>query len=101
MRKNPFYTLMFIFLLFIPGCRQGGNPASGPGKKSGTAITAPTDDFYQEIGQQAGLDFAHSILFSLTAEARLSSTLIRMAGLIYLPAAGPGLRELARAKNHQ
>jgi hypothetical protein len=61
MRKNPFCILLFIFLLFIPGCRQGGNPASGPGKKSETAITAATDDFYQEIGQQIGLDFVHSI----------------------------------------
>jgi len=61
MRKNPFCTLLFIFLVFIPGCRQGSNPASGPGKKSEPAITAATDDFYQEIGQQIGLDFVHSI----------------------------------------
>jgi hypothetical protein len=61
MRKNPFCTLIFIFLLFIPGCRQGGNPASGPGKKSEATIPAATDDFYQEIGQQIGLDFVHSI----------------------------------------
>ena len=61
MQKNPFYALLFIFLLFIPGCRQGGNPASGPGKKSEAAITAATDDYFQEIGQDIGLDFVHSI----------------------------------------
>ncbi len=61
MRKNPFCTLVLIFLLLFAGCRQGSNPASGPGKKSGTPITAATDDFYQETSQEAGLDFVHSI----------------------------------------
>jgi hypothetical protein len=61
MRKNPFCPILILVLLLIPGCRQGGNSASGTGNKSGAPATAATDDFYQEIGQQIGLDFVHSI----------------------------------------
>jgi len=61
MRNNPFYSIVFIVLLLFPGCRQGSNSASGPVKQSDAAVTAANDDFYQEIGQQIGLDFVHSI----------------------------------------
>jgi len=53
--------MLFIVLLLFPGCRQGSNSASGPVKKSGAQVTVASDDFYQEIGQQIGLDFVHSI----------------------------------------
>lgn len=45
-----------IFLLVLSACNSGGS-----GKNIKTAsLPAVTDDFFQEIGQQIGLDFVHS-----------------------------------------
>ena len=48
-------------ILIFAGCRQGSKSASRSAIQSDAAVAAPTDDFYQEIGQQIGLDFVHSI----------------------------------------
>jgi enediyne biosynthesis protein E4 len=61
MRHNPFIPIVFLVILLIAGCRQGSKNASGLANQSDAAVAAPTDDFYQEIGQQIGLDFVHSI----------------------------------------
>ncbi len=51
-----------ILLLFIfSGCQSGNKPAPGSGVKISTEVPAPNDDYFQEIGQQIGLDFVHSI----------------------------------------
>ena len=100
MRNIPFYSIVFIVLLLLPGCRQGSRSTSGDVRQSEAAVTAANDDFYQEIGQQIGLDFVHSIgdddltnIIQSDGGGALSSTLTRMAILIYMHAAGPGLKE--------
>lgn len=56
---NIFSYLMFFFLLFltISGCNTGktGN------KDQVYKAPPPSDDFFQEIGEQIGIDFVHSI----------------------------------------
>jgi hypothetical protein len=61
MRHNSFVPILLIVILFFIGCRQGSRNASGPDNKSDAVVPAPTDDYFQEIGQQIGLDFVHSI----------------------------------------
>ena len=61
MQNNRFYLVLLIVLLCFPGCRSGNKPASKSGNQSETAVPAASNDFYQEIGQEIGLDFVHSI----------------------------------------
>jgi enediyne biosynthesis protein E4 len=61
MRHNLFITILLIEILFFAGCRQGSRSAAGADNKSDAVVPAPTDDYFQEIGQQIGLDFVHSI----------------------------------------
>ncbi len=61
MRHNPFIPIVLLVILIFAGCRQGSKTASGSAKQSETAVAVATDEFYQEIGQQIGLDFVHSI----------------------------------------
>ena len=61
MRHNLIVPILLIVILFFIGCRQGSRNALGPDNKSDAVVPAPTDDYFQEIGQQIGLDFVHSI----------------------------------------
>ncbi|MGB8359268.1 MAG: CRTAC1 family protein [Bacteroidales bacterium] len=61
MRHNLFIPILLIEILFFTGCRQGSRNAPGADNKSDAVVPAPTDDYFQEIGQQIGLDFVHSI----------------------------------------
>jgi len=61
MRHNLFVPILLIEILFFTGCRQGSRGAAGADNKSDAVVPAPTDDYFQEIGQQVGLDFVHSI----------------------------------------
>ena len=61
MQNNWYYPVLLIVLLCFPGCRSGNKPASKSGNQSETAVPAASNDFYQEIGQEIGLDFVHSI----------------------------------------
>jgi hypothetical protein len=45
---------MLIFILIVSGCKDVK-------KQPDMKVPAPNDDFYQEIGQEIGLDFIHSI----------------------------------------
>ena len=51
--------MLFIFLLIISGCQSNSNSS----KTQNSKFTPPpaTDDYFQEIGKQIGLDFVHSI----------------------------------------
>ena len=49
--------ILFIFLLTISAC-QSNNSSQ---KQSVVSVPAPNEDYFQEIGQQIGLDFVHSI----------------------------------------
>lgn len=51
---------LFIILLTIFSC-QSNNSSSSKSKESIASIPPANDDFYQEIGQEIGLDFVHSI----------------------------------------
>lgn len=50
-------TFLFFFLLFFSACQSGNNSSS----RSVATVPAANDDYFQEIGQQIGLDFVHSI----------------------------------------
>jgi len=61
MRHNLFVPILFLVIILLTGCHQGSRSTPGPADKSDAAVAAPTDDYFQEIGQQIGLDFVHSI----------------------------------------
>ncbi|MCJ7449475.1 MAG: CRTAC1 family protein [Bacteroidales bacterium] len=50
-----------MILLIFSGCRQRNKHASESAIQSATSVLSPNDDFFQEIGQEIGLDFVHSI----------------------------------------
>ena len=50
-------NLIFVLFLAILACNTNEKQA----KKSNAFVPAPTDDYFQEIGQQIGIDFVHSI----------------------------------------
>ena len=56
---NRYYVFLFIFLLIISGCQSNNNSS----KKQNSKLTPPpaTDDYFQEIGKEIGIDFVHSI----------------------------------------
>jgi hypothetical protein len=47
--------LFSILLIVLPGCKSGGQ------KQTASSVPAPDGDYFQEIGQQIGLNFVHSI----------------------------------------
>ena len=56
-----YIVCLFFFLVILSGCQSDNKNSSKTQKTSATAIPAADDDFLQEIGQQIGLDFVHSI----------------------------------------
>jgi len=56
---NRYYVFLFIFLLIISGCQSNNNSS----KTQNSKLTPPpaTDDYFQEIGKEIGIDFVHSI----------------------------------------
>jgi hypothetical protein len=52
---------LFVFLLIVAGCQSNTNSSSKSEKQPVATLPATNDDFYQEIGQEIGLDFIHSI----------------------------------------
>ncbi len=54
------FIFLFLFILILSGCKQAGGPSTGKGKTS-ESIPAETNEFFQEIGREIGLDFIHSI----------------------------------------
>jgi len=56
---NRYYVFLFIFLLIISGCQSNNNSSKTQNSK---LIPPPaTDDYFQEIGKEIGIDFVHSI----------------------------------------
>lgn len=55
-----YIVYLFVFLLILSGC-QSNNNSSSKAQKSVTSLPPANDDYYQEIGQEIGLDFIHSI----------------------------------------
>lgn len=61
MQNNRCYLIVLMILLIFSGCRQRNKHASESAIQSATSVLSPNDDFFQEIGQEIGLDFVHSI----------------------------------------
>jgi hypothetical protein len=57
--RSGCFVYFFIFLLVSSGCQSNNN--SSRSKKSTTAVPPASDDYFQEIGKEIGLDFVHSI----------------------------------------
>ncbi len=55
--SKKYFAIVLFLLLLITGCKNSVNTE----KKQSAALPAATDDYFQEIGIQAGLDFIHSI----------------------------------------
>ena len=61
MPNNRYYFLFVIAGLFLSGCKPVSKPDSKSLKQQSAALPAATEDFFQNIGQEIGLDFKHSI----------------------------------------
>jgi hypothetical protein len=60
--KEGSYIIFFLFfLLLFSGCKSGSGPSSGSGKESVLTPPPATNDYFQEIGKEIGIDFVHSI----------------------------------------
>ncbi len=57
---NRYYLFFIILFLAFQGC-QSNNPSPRAGKKTSANIPAASEDYFQEIGQQIGLNFIHSL----------------------------------------
>ena len=58
---NKYYILLLILTTFFAGCNIDNKSSTELKKKSINKIPEPNDEFFQEIGQEIGLDFVHSI----------------------------------------
>jgi hypothetical protein len=54
-------VFLLIILLTIFSCQSDNKPSTRSNKNFVASAPAATDDYFQEIGQQIGLDFIHSI----------------------------------------
>ncbi len=52
---------ILLLLLTLPGCKPGKNASPDSLIKSGSSVPPANNDYFQEIAQQIGLDFVHSI----------------------------------------
>ena len=50
---------LLLYLIILSGCKSGNKPS--PDSRNNASVPAANDDFFQEIGQQIGLDFVHSL----------------------------------------
>ena len=61
MQNNRYFLVLLMVLVCLYGCRQGNKPAAESVDQFAASVPAANDDFFQEIGQEIGLDFVHSI----------------------------------------
>jgi enediyne biosynthesis protein E4 len=59
--KYRFFVSLFVLLTAITGCNLNNKSSSKSQNQSVHTIPSANDDFFQEIGQEIGLDFVHSI----------------------------------------
>jgi len=52
---------LLVFLSILSGCQSNNKPSSKSPKQPSATLPAANDDYFQEIGQEIGLDFIHSI----------------------------------------
>jgi enediyne biosynthesis protein E4 len=57
-----YFAFLFFVLLILSGCQSNNNSSSkSKAKETATALPVASDDYFQEIGKEIGLDFIHSI----------------------------------------
>jgi hypothetical protein len=54
-------VFLFAFMLMLSGCNSNKKPSAGQGKPDTANLPAANDEYFQEIGKEAGIDFVHSI----------------------------------------
>lgn len=59
--KQWYFILLFVLLLILTGCNLDNKSSSKSQNQTIHKPPAANDDFFQEIGQEIGLDFVHSI----------------------------------------
>jgi enediyne biosynthesis protein E4 len=59
--KSKHLIFIFIFFITVYSCQSNNKPSSGSNINSVATVPAATEDYYQEIGKEIGLDFIHSI----------------------------------------
>ncbi len=52
---------LFLFILWFSGCKQANQNAPGPAQKLNASLPPSTNEFFQEIQKESGLNFKHSI----------------------------------------
>jgi hypothetical protein len=60
LKEFKYVVFLFVFLLILSGCHTD-NKSTAKSQKSVITPPAANDDYFQEIGKEAGLDFIHSI----------------------------------------
>ena len=59
--KHKSFILIFVVVLILAGCNSNNKSSSNSSNQSAHKLPVENDDFFQEIGQEIGLDFVHSI----------------------------------------
>jgi hypothetical protein len=61
LNERAFITSFLILLIILAGCRSNTNKSSSSPERPSANLPPANDDYFQEIGQQIGIDFIHSI----------------------------------------
>ena len=61
LKRNKYIIFIFVLSLMIYGCNKNKNASSNSNIQSILSLPETNDEFFQEIGQEIGLDFVHSI----------------------------------------
>jgi hypothetical protein len=61
LNERAFITILLGLFILLAGCQSNTNKLSSSQEGPAANIPAPNDDYFQEIGQQIGIDFTHSI----------------------------------------
>ena len=64
--KYKYFVFLFILTVLFAGCIIDNKSSTGSKKKTINKIPEPNDEFFQEIGQEIGLDWILFILLVLT-----------------------------------
>ena len=59
--RNKYIIFIFFSLLMIYGCNKNKKVSSDSKIQSILSLPETNDEFFQEIGQEIGIDFVHSI----------------------------------------
>jgi enediyne biosynthesis protein E4 len=58
---RKWFVFLFASILIISGCTSNKKPAGSSEKVSAANLPPANDDYFQEIGKEAGIDFIHSV----------------------------------------